>query len=211
MFADDSESEDEILQIPLYIHLPPRADDGHRRDLLLCIFVSVINHRSTWIEATWDEIDVPQPYQPAPEIPPPSTPYIHGVRTFIPINALLSPIYILVGHVNGFRLQRRLLIAATVCEHPARGGSVRIDVEFDVMTLPRRPLQQIGRPRDLATLHSLRHLFLSSEPYLLHLRNLLVSLIDIPSLFPAEDTEHGSHGDGDSAEEMAVENMLTHL
>ncbi|OSD03118.1 hypothetical protein PYCCODRAFT_1424987 [Trametes coccinea BRFM310] len=207
MFADDSDMEDKVLQIPIYVELPPRAADGGRRHLLLTIFVTLVTDRSVWVEATWDVVDVPHVYQLMPYIPSPSVIRVDGARILMPGNVLVSPIYVVVTHVNGVYLHRRLLIAVTAHELMTSDGTPRLDVDFDVMTLPRTRPQQVGRPRRMLSPDLLRYLLLSDEPHLRRLRE------DVLSMFTTtpervEDSEDRANYSDDDVEELAVEDIL---
>ncbi|KAL7281810.1 hypothetical protein ACG7TL_005133 [Trametes sanguinea] len=204
MFSDDSDDDHDILQIPLYVHLPPHRYTGYRRHLLVVITVTMIDPRSTWVEGSWDEVSTPHPYQPAPDTPAPITPPISGVRIFVPVNVLFAPIYVLVGHVNGTSLQRRLLIAVTARELTSSDGTTALDIDFDTATLSNR--RRTRPARRLTESDFVRRILLDNEPYLSPLDHLIRAVIRTP--LSREEIVESTRLTEDAADEAAVEGML---
>ncbi|KAJ3008523.1 hypothetical protein NUW54_g3120 [Trametes sanguinea] len=195
--------DDDVVEIPLYIHVPPRRDNGQKRALLVSIVVEMINTQSTWVEASWDEVEVPHPYQPAPELPPPAVPHIDGVRVYMPSNALQAPVYILVRRINGCRL----LIAMSVNEMSSPDGTVNLDIKFETTTLGHR--RRTSRARPVATWNLLRGALLSTEHYATPIEDLVLMLaLELLSRTePAADDTHRL-SDSELEDENTVEAML---
>ncbi|KAH9847124.1 hypothetical protein C2E23DRAFT_890318 [Lenzites betulinus] len=172
------------LEIPVYIHLPLHPDTGERRQLLVTVYIRRVDSRRTTIDATWDEIATPHPYQPAPMLPRPSAPQIDGVLFFMPRNAMISPIYIVVSRVFNVRLRARLLIAISVNEWiPTDDDTLRVDVDARHLDNGSRAARAIALlPPDADTLRAIETLYNNADA----LRALLARLPELsyPTISP---------------------------
>ncbi|KAI0349543.1 hypothetical protein OH77DRAFT_1525557 [Trametes cingulata] len=124
----EDDYDDYILDIPLYIPLPPRH--GIRRQILICVSVELIDEEHVGVGAGWDVVEAPQPYQPGPDILRFRAPRIHGVHVFTPPHILFSPMYIVVTRINDTNLRQRLLVTITII-HWEPHALEDLQVEFD--------------------------------------------------------------------------------